>query len=139
MGLYYDSSNKEPLEDRMGAKERNAPGRVLVGLTGYKKPESSYGPEPEAGRPWGPGRMLEPAWEQEVSHQGRLGQWAGCTSGGRALTFTEREAFFSNCLLSDRVGASIRKGRQAQVCLSARRQGACSSATGFSVVFVRLG
>lgn len=131
MGLYYDSSNKEPLEGRMGAMERNAPGRVLVGLRGYKRPESSYGPEPEAGRPWGPGCTLEPAWEREVSHQGCPGQWAGRTSGGRALTFTEMEAFFSNCLLSDRVGASIQRGRQAQVCLSARSQGVGSSATGF--------
>lgn len=108
--------------------ERNVPGRVLVGLRGYARPESSYGPESEAGRPWGPGCMLEPAWEQEVSHQEHPGQWAGRTSGGGALTFTETEAFFSNCLLSDRVGASIQKG------LSARSLGAC-----FSVPFVRLG
>ena len=45
--------------------------------------------------------MLEPAWEQEMTQQRPLGQWAECISEVRALAFTDRDALFKNSLLRE--------------------------------------
>lgn len=76
--------------------------------------------------------MLEPSWEQEMSHRGTCASGQD-TSKVRALAFIDRNALVNNCLLSEPIGESSKRlgkpnsGRA----LSTRSQDVCSSVMGF--------